>query len=79
MLPAYCVTTRWRRSHAVFGMRAGMLYSVGMMIAAGSAAVPVPTARQLEFMELETIQFMHFGLPTFWEPPSWSLQQTHLS
>merc|ERR1719174_2114306 len=28
-----------------------------------------PNARQLEFMELEFTQFMHFGIPTFWDPP----------
>ena len=32
--------------------------------------LPVPNARQLDFMELETIQFMHFGIPTFWDPPA---------
>ena len=26
--------------------------------------------RQLEFMALEMSQFMHFGLPTFWDPPA---------
>ena len=34
-----------------------------------AVTVPLPNARQLDFMELETIQFMHFGLPTFWDPP----------
>jgi hypothetical protein len=33
------------------------------------AAVPVPNTRQLEFMDLELTQFMHFGIPTFWDPP----------
>ena len=28
-----------------------------------------PSARQLEFMEMELSQFMHFGIPTFWDPP----------
>eukprot|EP01047_Picozoa_sp_COSAG01_P084069 COSAG01_NODE_17886_length_1116_cov_10.194690_1_plen_259_part_10 len=31
--------------------------------------VPVPNARQLDFMDLELTQFMHFGIPTFWDPP----------
>ena len=31
--------------------------------------VPVPNTRQLEFMDLELTQFMHFGIPTFWDPP----------
>ena len=29
---------------------------------------PLPTARQLDFMELETIQFMHFNVNTAWKP-----------
>jgi len=33
------------------------------------ASVAVPNQRQLEFMELELTQFMHFGIPTFWDPP----------
>ena len=36
---------------------------------AAAAAVPLPDARQLDFMELEFTQFMHFGIPTFWDPP----------
>ena len=32
------------------------------------ASPPLPNARQLAFMELETTQFMHFSIPTFWEP-----------
>eukprot|EP00729_Bicosta_minor_P005702 gene5702-28343_t len=36
-------------------------------ITAGSEQVPGSDV-QLEFMDLETIQFMHFGLPTFWKP-----------
>lgn len=31
---------------------------------------PAPNYRQAQFMELETIQFMHFGIPTFWDPPT---------
>jgi hypothetical protein len=30
---------------------------------------PRPTQRQLDFMELELAQFMHFGINTFWDPP----------
>mmetsp|Transcript_15265 Transcript_15265/g.39253 ORF Transcript_15265/g.39253 Transcript_15265/m.39253 type:complete len:598 (+) Transcript_15265:41-1834(+) len=33
------------------------------------APLAVPTHRQLEFMDLEFTQFMHFGIPTFWNPP----------
>ena len=29
---------------------------------------PLPNARQLEFMEMETIQFMHFNVDTAWKP-----------
>jgi alpha-L-fucosidase len=38
---------------------------------------PLPNARQLDFMELETIQFMHFGVPTFWDPPEEYLHKTN--
>lgn len=31
-------------------------------------APPLPTARQLEFMEMETIQFMHYNVDTSWKP-----------
>ena len=34
-----------------------------------SIANPLPNQRQLDFMDLETVQFMHFGIPTFWNPP----------
>lgn len=30
--------------------------------------VPLPNARQLDFMEMEFTQFMHFSIPTFWKP-----------
>lgn len=33
-----------------------------------SGAPPLPNARQLEFMEMETIQFMHFNVDTAWNP-----------
>eukprot|EP00041_Stephanoeca_diplocostata_P015783 m.302730 g.302730 ORF g.302730 m.302730 type:complete len:514 (+) comp20152_c0_seq1:263-1804(+) len=32
-------------------------------------AIPMPNAQQLEFMDMELTQFMHFGIPTFWDPP----------
>lgn len=37
--------------------------------ALGPGGAPLPTARQLDFMDLEISQFMHFGIPTFWDPP----------
>jgi hypothetical protein len=49
-----------------------LLYSITAAAAAAAATdkfPPLPTARQLEFMELETIQFMHFSIPTSWQPP----------
>ena len=47
-----------------------MLFSAVLLLASGSRAnIPVPNERQLSFMEFETIQFMHFGIPTFWDPP----------
>ena len=32
------------------------------------SAAPLPSPRQLQFMELEFTQFMHFSIPTFWRP-----------
>ena len=32
-------------------------------------SIPTPNEVQLSFMDFETIQFMHFGIPTFWDPP----------
>jgi alpha-L-fucosidase len=32
--------------------------------------LPTPTAAQLAFMGLEMSQFMHFGIPTYWDAPS---------
>jgi len=46
---------------ANFGAQAGI---------ARTTSVPVPNARQLAFMDLEAIQFMHFGVDTFWQPPA---------
>eukprot|EP00756_Hemistasia_phaeocysticola_P045537 Hpha_TRINITY_DN19285_c0_g1::TRINITY_DN19285_c0_g1_i1::g.194424::m.194424/K01206/FUCA; alpha-L-fucosidase len=37
--------------------------------ATAAAAVPLPNQRQLDFMEQEMIQFFHFGINTFWDPP----------
>ena len=33
------------------------------------SAIPLPNERQLHWMDFETIQFMHFSIPTFWDPP----------
>ena len=41
-----------------------------VVLASTQSVVPVPNARQLEFMDLELTQFMHFGIPTFWDAPS---------
>jgi alpha-L-fucosidase len=51
-----------------------MIRTVSMVIAAAcsgasAAGPPLPTAKQLEWMDLETIQFMHFSIPTSWNPP----------
>ena len=46
-----------------------MLSAVAAVAAVASAAPPLPTPRQLDFMELEFIQFMHFSIPTAWKPP----------
>lgn len=46
-----------------------ILGAVTVPTAAGPPVLPQPNARQLEFMDLELSQFMHFGIPTFWDPP----------
>ena len=33
------------------------------------SALPRPNPRQLEFMDMELAQFMHFGINTFWDAP----------
>jgi alpha-L-fucosidase len=51
---------------------------VAMKLVASRAAVlclvaaspPIPNERQLAFMDLETTQFMHFGIDTHWKPPT---------
>jgi hypothetical protein len=48
---------------------AGMLTMNAASSLAGASGPPLPTARQLEWMDLETIQFMHFSIPTAWNPP----------
>ena len=47
---------------------ASVLATVGM-VAATPTLPAIPNQRQLDFMELEFTQFMHFGVPTFWDPP----------
>ena len=39
-----------------------------LVLLTSAGALPVPNARQLEWMDLETIQFMHWSIPTFWTP-----------
>ena len=34
-----------------------------------SSVPPLPSARQLAFMERDFVQFMHFGIDTAWQPP----------
>ena len=46
-----------------------MLVFITILKPNAAAGVPVPNRRQLEFMDLELTQFMHFGIPTFWDPP----------
>eukprot|EP00051_Salpingoeca_urceolata_P027593 m.482267 g.482267 ORF g.482267 m.482267 type:complete len:515 (+) comp22486_c0_seq1:4013-5557(+) len=43
--------------------------AVACCLALVVAEVPIPNERQLNFMDLEMSQFMHFGVPTFWDPP----------
>ena len=40
-----------------------------LFVPAALTAPALPNARQLEFMELEISQFMHFGINTAWQPP----------
>ena len=44
-------------------------YTISAPPTAPPAPIALPNARQLDFMELELTQFMHFGIPTFWNPP----------
>ena len=46
-----------------------------MVTAVECAHLPVPNSIQSKFMDFETIQFMHFGIPTFWDPPKEYLYQ----
>lgn len=57
-------------------LRASLLRAMllAALAAAGAGGVPLPNARQLEFMDqsisgLGITQFFHFSLPTFWNPP----------
>ena len=55
-----------------------MLLSAVLFLTSGSGAnVPIPNERQLRFMEFETVQFMHFGIPTFWDPPPGFLNESN--
>ena len=38
-------------------------------LVACAAQLPTPNPAQLNFMDYETIQFMHYGIPTYWDPP----------
>jgi alpha-L-fucosidase len=46
------------------------LLVVAVQLCVAAADPPLPNARQLEFMELETTQFMHFNVDTSWQPPN---------
>ena len=46
-------------------------------VVALASGYPVPNARQLDFMEIETMQFMHFGIDTAWNPPEVSAGVVH--
>ena len=51
----------------------------GLTAAAFAAASPpLPNARQLDFMEMETAQFMHFNVDTAWTPPPGFLNGTSI-
>jgi alpha-L-fucosidase len=39
-------------------------------LAAAPPGPPLPNARQADFLRQELTQFFHFGIPTFWDPPS---------
>ena len=48
----------------------GTSTAVAIYIWTSSAALPLPTSRQLDFLEdVEFTQFLHFGISTFWEAP----------
>lgn len=48
-------------------MRRFLAFTV--MAVAVTAVIPTPNSIQSKFMDFDTIQFMHFGIPTFWDPP----------
>ena len=45
------------------------MLGVVMMGLAAAEGPPLPTSEQLQFMDMDTIQFMHFGIDTSWSPP----------
>jgi len=45
--------------------------------AVAAAGPPLPNARQLDFMAMETTQFMHFNVDTAWTPPPGFLNGTN--
>lgn len=52
-----------------------LMFSIFRFFLVISDGIPLPNERQLAFMEWDTIQFMHFGIPTFWDPPKEYLYQ----
>jgi hypothetical protein len=46
------------------------MLGVVMMGLAAAEGPPLPTSEQLHFMDMDTIQFMHFGIDTSWSPPT---------
>jgi hypothetical protein len=56
-----------RDRQKVTGMVSG--YTESAPPTAPPAPLALPNARQLDFMDMELTQFMHFGIPTFWDPP----------
>ena len=53
----------------VLGVAAMFAAAAGAPPLSAPSDVPLPNARQLDFMDLEHTNFFHFGLPTFWDPP----------
>ena len=54
-----------------------MLSAAVAVLAVTHTSPALPNARQLDFMELEISQFMHFGVDTAWEPNDAFLEEAN--
>ena len=54
------------------------IFLPGLFVTAALAAPALPNSRQMDFMEIEISQFMHFGVNTAWQPPDSFLRDTRI-